>query len=52
MFFWFFESKNDAATDPLALWLQGGPLSPSIDQAVWENGQSPQFYFLDMTADN
>ncbi|KAI1853762.1 hypothetical protein JX266_001746 [Neoarthrinium moseri] len=37
-FFWFFESRNAPETAPLSIWLQGGPGSPSIDQALSENG--------------
>lgn len=38
MFFWFFEARNAPDDAPLTVWLQGGPGSPSIDQALGENG--------------
>lgn len=38
LFFWFFKSKNCAETDPVILWLQGGPGGSSLFGLFEENG--------------
>ena len=37
-FYWFFESRNNASSDPLVLWLTGGPGCSSLLALFGENG--------------
>mmetsp|Transcript_9348 Transcript_9348/g.15769 ORF Transcript_9348/g.15769 Transcript_9348/m.15769 type:complete len:120 (+) Transcript_9348:49-408(+) len=38
IFYWWFESRNDAENDPLVLWLTGGPGCASEVALFFENG--------------
>jgi len=38
MFYWHFESRSDPSTDPLVIWLSGGPGSSSLVNLFLENG--------------
>lgn len=38
LFFWYFDSQNDPVTDPLALWLTGGPGGSSMLGMLMELG--------------
>lgn len=48
--YWFVESENNPATDPVVLWMNGGPGCSSLDGYFYEQG--PLHFVSDLTNDD
>ena len=46
LFYYLVLSERDPATDPVVIWLNGGPGCSSFDGFVYGNGQQLLLYYL------
>jgi serine carboxypeptidase-like clade 1 len=46
LFYYFVESEGNPATDPVVLWLNGGPGCSSFDGFIYEHGTLLTLFFL------
>ena len=44
LFYYFVESEGNPATDPVVLWLNGGPGCSSFDGFIYEHGKPLTFF--------
>lgn len=48
LFYYFVESERNPKTDPVVLWLNGGPGCSSLDGLIYEHGNQIDFVILQL----